>query len=254
MAAISGSMKSKRRRLLFYLPAAIVIAANSVFIFAHLGGKAGRLPEAGQILADVFWGPPAAALAAVLIIFLGVGWRKKSSRRETLRRIVLAVLLFFMATNFSLFRELGGASRGQESARFQRKTTPRLEEVVRASPATLAGPIGQYLAIGEILRGKTLFLPRDSEMEELGYLLGFIDPGMITKKTYAGEIGKEGLAALSAFPARTFRAARDQKTTDTFVIIDSGPLPDSYSLLRHGRTIYFVPPEALRRLSLDVDD
>ncbi len=242
-------MNNRLRRFLLYLPLAILIAANTAFIFAHLGGKKGPLGEAGQILSDVFWGLPTAALAVVIFVLLGVGWRKKSSGRETLRRMVLAFLLFIIAVNFSLFRELGSESRGQESARFQRKTTPRLEEVVRSSPVTLAGPVGQYLEIAAILRGKTLILPRENGVEELGNLVGFLDPDTIVRKAYAYRLGKEGLALLSGFPARTYRAAQDPKTADTFVVVEAGPSPGAYSLFRHGRTVYFVPPEALSRLA-----
>ncbi len=247
-------MKTKLRRFLRYLPAAALIGANIAFIIAHLGGKKGPLREAAQILSDLFFSLPAAALAAVVAVLLGIGWRKKSSGRETLRRLILAFLLFAIAVNFSLFRELGGASRGQESARFQRKTTPRLEEVVRSSPAAMAGPIGQYLAISEILRGKTLYLPRDSGLEELGYLLGFLDPAAIVRQDDFPKIGPAGIEALRAYPARSFRAARDPKTTERFVVIDSSPNPDSYFLLRQGRTIYFIPREAMTRLPGGADD
>jgi len=247
-------MNKKTGKTIFFLPLAILIVFNVVFILSHLGGKKGYLHTAFHIVLNDFYGLQAVAFGVVLAILCGLGLRKKISGAAFFRRVFLAFLLFMIAVNLSFFPELNRDVQGQESRRFRRKKTPHLEEAVRSSAARSARAIEKYLQLGNDLNGKTLIVPWPFEDEEFGLFIGFVDPGAVVRKKYPYLIGREDLEFLKTLDARTSRFSIKDKMTESILIVSEDPDAEEFTLFRHDRTIFFFSPEVVKRLPMNLHD
>jgi len=247
-------MNKKLRNMMLFLPPAILVIFNVVFILSYLGGKKGYLRTAYQIVLNDFYGLQSAAFVVVLAILCGLGLRKKISGAAFLRRIFLIFLLFMIAVNLSFFPELNRDTQGQESKRFRRLRTPHLEEAVRSSAAKSAGAIEKYLQLGNDLNGKTLIVPWPSEDEEFGLFIGFVDPGAVVRKKYPYLIGADDLDFLKTFDARTSRFSIKNEMTESLVIVSEDPDAEEFTLFRNDRTIFFFSPEIVKRLPVNLHD
>ena len=241
-------MNNKSRKTILFLPLAILIVFNVVFILSHLGGKEDYLHTAYRIVLNDFYGLHSVAFGVVIAILCGLGWRRKISGATFLRRVFLAFLLFMIAVNLSFFPELNRDVQGQESKRFRRKRTPHLEEAVRSSAAKSAGAIEKYLQLGNDLKGKTLIIPRPSEDEESSLIIGFVEPRAVVRKNYPHLIGADDLEFLKTLNARTSRFSIKDKMTESIVIVSEKPDAEEFTLFRHDRTIFFFSPEIVKRL------
>jgi len=250
----SGIMNKKTGKMILFLPLAILIVFNVVFILSHLGGKKGYLHTAFRIVLNDFYGLHSVAFGVVLAILCGLGLRKKISGAAFLHRIFLVFLLFMIAMNLSFFPELNRDVQGQESKRFRRLRTPHLEEAVRSSAAKSAGAIEKYLQLGNDLNGKTLIVPWPSEDEEFDLFIGFVDLRAVVRKKYPYLIGSEDLEFLKTLNARTSRFSIEDKITESIAIVSEDLDAEEFTLFRHDRTIFFFSPGIVKRLPMNLHD
>jgi len=247
-------MNKKLRNLILFLPLAIVVVFNVVFILTHLKGKEDYLHTALRIVLNDFYGLQSVAFGVVIAILCGLGLRRKISGAAFLRRVFLAFLLFMIAVNLSFFPELNRDTQGQESKRFRRKRTPHLEEAVRSSAAKSAGAIERYLQLGADLNGKTLIVPWPPEDGAYGSFFGFVVPRAVVRKNYPYLIGADDLEFLKTLNARTSRFSIKDKMTESIVIVSEDPDAEEFTLFRNDRTIFFFSPEIVKRLPMNLHD
>jgi hypothetical protein len=247
-------MNKKSGNLILFLPLAILVLFNAVFILSHLGGKEDYLHTAYRIVLNDFYGLHSVAFGVVLAILCVLGLRRKISGTTFLRRVFLAFLLFMIAVNLSFFPELNRDTQGQESKRFRRLRTPHLEEAVRSSAAKSAGAIERYLQLGNDLNGKTLIVPWPAEDEESSLIIGFVDPRAVIRKNYPYLIGADDLEFLKTLNARTSRFSIKNKMTESIVVVSENPDAEEFTLFRQDRTIFFFSPEIAKRLSMNLHD
>jgi hypothetical protein len=247
-------MNKKTGKIILFLPLAILVVFNVVFILSYLKGKEDYLHTACRIVLNDFYGLHSVAFGIVLAILCGLGLRKKISGAVFLRRAFLAFLLFMIAVNLSFFPELNRDTKGQESTRFRRLRTPHLEEAVRSSAAKSAGAIEKYLQLGNDLNGKILIVPRPSEDEESSLIIGFVGPRAVVRKNYPYLIRADDLEFLKTLNARTSRFSIKDKMTESIVIVSEDPDAEEFTLFRHDRTIFFFSPEIVKRLPMNLHD
>ena len=247
-------MNKKLRNMILFLPLAILIVFNVVFILSHLRGKQGYLHTAFHIVLNDFYGFHSVAFGVVLAILCGLGLRKKISAAAFLRRVFLVFLLFMIAVNLSFFPELNRDAQGVELRRFQRKRTPYLEEAVRSSAGGSAEAIEKYLQLGNALNGKTIIVPWPSEDEEYNLFIGFVDPKVVVRKKYSYLIGREDLEFLKTLDARTSRFSIKDKMTESILIVSEDPDAEEFALFRYDRIIFFFSPEIVKRLPMNLHD
>ena len=247
-------MNKKSGNLILFLPLAILILFNMVFILSHLRGEEDYLRIAHRIVLNDFYGLHSVAFFVVLSVLCVLGLRRRISGTTFLRCTFLTFLLFMIAVNLSFFPELNRDTRGQELKRFRRLRTSHLEEAVRSSAAKSAEAIERYFQLGNDLSGKTLVIPLSSGDEGFGLMIGFIDPRAVVREKYPYLIGADDLEFLETLDARTSRFSINDKKTDSIVIVSEDPEAEEFTLFRHDRTMYFISPEIVRRLPINLHD